>query len=457
MAPAMRARISVIQGPDRGRSLVLDRRDAFVVGRSPQAPLCLAGDEQAALFHAVFEFAPPSIVLRHLGDPRGTFVNDAKDPIQVVTLQAGDRIKVGQSLLALELLADAPLGQLPTQLLATEHDASPSVLPSGNLVSLRCGGCGERTEHKVFSSERSGAACFCPSCLAELRARAPHLPGYTIKRELGRGGMGVVFLAEHALLGQRVLKVLLPEAAVKEQSRRLFLREARKQAALHHPNIVELFDLLEPSPGVFVAVMEYVQGESCDRLLERSGAGLPLDLAVHVVSEALLGLAFIHEQGLVHRDIKESNILLPWTADGRPGKAKIADFGLAKSYEDPGASVLTRPGQVGGTVPYMPPEQLRHFRDVRPTADIYAMGATLYRLLTGCYPHDFSSAQHPYHVILTEPVVPLPLRRQGLPPALVQVVETALAFDPARRYPTALAMRDALLAASPTALAALSP
>src|SRR5262249_31919927 len=151
------------------------------------------------------------------------------------------------------------------------------------------------------------------------------------------------------------------------------------------PNIVQVHDLAEPTPGSFCIVMEYVAGESAEQALARGP--LPMVVAVNIACQALDGLSYAHQRGVVHRDVKEANLLLgadPW---GRT-VVKVADFGLAKNYHESGASGFTGDGTVAGTLPYMAREQLLDFRYVKPTADIYSMGVTLYRLLTGRYPRD---------------------------------------------------------------------
>lgn len=456
----MRLRVTVSKGPNKGKALVLDGRDSILIGSSAEARLCLSDDALIAPYHAVIEFVPPTVVLRDLAQQGGVFVSDIANSIVAAELNHGSHVTLGNSEIAIELIdeevsatADTMLADLASILqspTSSEAAIAPQVAePVVPLVSMRCCACGEKTDQKVLASEVSGAACFCEECRKDLQDHPPLLPDYKIVRELGRGGMGVVYLAEHPTYGPRVLKILLPENAVREYNRKLFVREAKKQAGLIHPNIVELYDFVEPSPGVFVAVMEYVRGYSCEELLTRSNGKLRANLAVHIICEALKGLGFVHKMGLVHRDIKEANVLVSMDNNDWPLVVKIADFGLAKSYQDAGATVLTKPGQIGGTAPYMPPEQIRQFTNVLPPADIYAMGATLYRLLTGTYPHDVPPGCHAFFVIMSEPIVPLTKRLQGIPPKLSDIVEKAMAKAPEDRYQSAEQMREELLLVSP--------
>jgi serine/threonine protein kinase len=156
---------------------------------------------------------------------------------------------------------------------------------------------------------------------------------------------------------------------------------------------------------------------------------LPATLRIAV--EALEGLAAAHEAGFVHRDLKPDNVLL-----GENGAARLADFGLAKSFQQAGLSGMTATGVVGGTFPFMAREQLTSYREARPTTDVWSMAATLYFLLTGQYARDFGD-QDPIAVILRGGVVPLRQRDAAVPADLAAVIDRALDDEPARRFPTA--------------------
>jgi serine/threonine-protein kinase len=202
------------------------------------------------------------------------------------------------------------------------------------------------------------------------------------------------------------------------------------------------------SCGQFFFAMDFVPGEDANSLLRRSGP-LPIGRAVAIVAQALEGLAWAHQLGFVHRDVKPANLLL----EGEPGwlatgvHVKILDFGLARTYQMSQLSGLSRMGQVGGTVPYMAPEQITHFRQSRPPVDQYGAGATLYHLLTGKYVHDFpADFQQRLLKILQDDPVPLRSRRPEVPEALAAVIHRALAREPENRFPDAAAFRSALLA-----------
>jgi serine/threonine protein kinase len=162
-----------------------------------------------------------------------------------------------------------------------------------------------------------------------------------------------------------------------------------------------------------------------------------------VVCQVLEALGHAHGLGLVHRDVKPSNILV--TRQGRKLAVKLADFGLAKNYHLAGLSGLTSEGEARGTFAFMPPEQLADSRSARPAADLYAAGATLYFYLTSAYPYVFSNVAQLQDAFWTQEPVRLESRCPGLPPGLADVVHQSLARDPTERFPSAHAMRKALL------------
>jgi serine/threonine protein kinase len=154
---------------------------------------------------------------------------------------------------------------------------------------------------------------------------------------------------------------------------------------------------------------------------------------------ALEGLAAAHEAGFVHRDIKPDNVLL-----GEDGAPRLADFGLAKSFQQAGLSGLTATGAVAGTFEFMPREQLTSYRQARPTTDVWSMAATIYYLLTGQYARDFAARSDPLAVILRGGVVPLRQRDPSVPDDLATVIDRALDDEPSRRFPTARELVTAL-------------
>lgn len=265
---------------------------------------------------------------------------------------------------------------------------------------------------------------------------------YTIDRELGHGGMAIVYLALDARHDRRVaLKVLRPEIAAALGAER-FLREIRIAAGLSHPNILPLYDSGEAG-GILYYVMPYVEGESLRDRLNREGP-MPLAEALAIATETADALGHAHTHDVVHRDVKPENILLSG------GHALVADFGIARAINAAGGDQLTETGIAIGTPAYMSPEQATAQRAVDGRADVYALGCVLYEMLAGGPPFSGPSAQAVLARHALDPVPPLRTVRPDLPPRVERAVLRALAKTPADRFPTATALREALLSAERT-------
>jgi serine/threonine-protein kinase len=254
--------------------------------------------------------------------------------------------------------------------------------------------------------------------------------------------MGVVYLALRRADGSRVaVKTIVPGAAPLPGAVDRFLREASILGQLDHPHIVR-FHEMGVAGGLLFFAMDYVPGTDAAKLLKRAGR-LGVRPAVRLVSQLLSALEYAHSMGFVHRDVKPANVLLE--GQGKHKVVKVADFGLARVYEASQLSGLTLANDVGGTVGYLPPEQITGYRDVRPAADQYSAAATLYHLLTGRYVYDLpGSVTEQLNRILNEDPVPIRTRVRDLPGGLARVVHRALAREPKERYPDVAAFRKAL-------------
>ena len=250
------------------------------------------------------------------------------------------------------------------------------------------------------------------------------IPGYDVLEELGRGGMGVVYKARQLNLNRIVaLKMILAGSHATAAATTRFLQEAETIARLKHPHVVQVYDYGSHEGKPYFS-LEYLEGGSlADRLKGEPQSPLQVAALVQALAHAVQAA---HEQGIVHRDLKPANVLL--TADGTP---KIADFGVAKQ----GDSVMTMTGEVLGTPSYMAPEQAEgHTKSVGPAADIYALGAILYELLTGRPPFKGASAWETIQLVSTsEPVAPRQLQPR-LPLDLETICLKCLEKDPAKRY-----------------------
>ncbi len=261
------------------------------------------------------------------------------------------------------------------------------------------------------------------------RLKAALADRYTIEREIGRGAMAAVYLAEDLKHHRKVaVKVLNPDLAAAVGADR-FLREIEIAASLTHPHILGVHDSGE-ADGFLYFVMPYVEGESLRARLEREGE-LPIDDAVQIAREVARALDFAHERGVIHRDVKPENILLS------AGQAVLADFGIAKAAQDAGEERLTQTGTSVGTPAYMSPEQAAGEADLDGRSDLYSLGCVLYEMLAGRPPFTGSTAQSIIGQHLTAEPTPLTSLRPAVPEAIAATVAGALAKHPADRFRTA--------------------
>lgn len=309
----------------------------------------------------------------------------------------------------------------------------------------------ESFERPLFESDASPQA--------EDRYDTANLTGrqigrYLIGRRLGSGGAAAVYQAYDQVQGRSVaLKVLLPGAD--ETTRSRFRQEARTAGALRHPNIVATLQVGDaPGDGVAYIAMELIEGESLSRLLERRGK-LLAEESCNLLTPVARALAYAHQSGVIHRDVKPSNILLRPTSPGTPGSVQLealdhpvvpllSDFGIARALDTP---ELTNVGRTIGTPAYMAPEQCAGSRDVNAQSDIYSLGAVLYRCLVGRAPFLGSTTQILYAHVYESVTIPDDILA-ALPPRVVDVLRSTLAKEPSERYTSALALADALTLAA---------
>ena len=252
---------------------------------------------------------------------------------------------------------------------------------------------------------------------------------YLIEAEIGRGAMGVVYRARDPkidrLVAIKTISLLGQEPEDEQEYRERFLQEARAAGRLSHPGIVTIFDAGEdPETHEPYLVMEYICGQSLQKVLADSGRKLPVEAALHYVLEIAEALDYAHAQGVVHRDLKPGNILI--TEDNH---AKIADFGVARLNH----AVVTHSGQIFGSPAYMAPEQLTKGQaDAR--SDLFSVGVMLYSMLTGFRPFQGNSAETVCFKVMNVDPVPVTTFQAGIHPDLDRIVERSMAKDPDERY-----------------------
>ncbi|EIV92658.1 protein kinase domain with FHA domain [Frankia sp. QA3] len=473
------------------REYAYAERTTCILGRAPDCSPVLPDDADhrtVSRHHCLVDINPPDIRIRDFGSLNGTYVNGVKigqrqagqtpeeaaaTPFSEHDLTHGDKIKLGNTVfaVAIRLRCDDCGRSMLVEASANGYKAGgkdqcracravpsgagpeqPSVGPTPEDGS-RCAGCGR----ELHGDQRGGG--LCESChstdLVEFARfllrkvsegdRAPTAT-YTLVRELGRGGMGAVFLARNDVTGKSVaLKMMLPRVASRPDARARFMREIDLSRALRHRNIASLYDAGSVR-GAFYFTVEYCPGGSVDKLVARRGGKLAVDEAVSLALQALDGLDHAHGLKVVHRDLSPQNILL--TGERSP-VAKICDFGLAKAFDEAGLSGLTRTGAAAGKPWFMPRQQVLNFKHAKPDVDVWALAASLYWMLTGALPRDFPVRRDPWHVVLQTEAVPIRQRNPAIPTALADVIDHALRDQPAIGFQSAVELRQALEQALP--------
>lgn len=259
---------------------------------------------------------------------------------------------------------------------------------------------------------------------------------YKLLDKIGAGGMGTVYKAEHVQMGRVVaLKLISKELLSRPDSVARFRREVQMAASLHHPNIVTAYDADEVRGRQFL-VMEYVEGHNLTDWTKQHGR-LPIDWASECIRQAAIGLEYAHRKGMVHRDIKPSNLLVMSSDTTGVPVVKILDMGLARSAsEEHAGEELTQHDQVLGTPDYMAPEQADDSRSADIRADIYSLGCTFYKLLTGYVPFPGKNALEKLKAAMVLDTPRVSKLRPEIPPLLDSIIARMMARDPAERFQT---------------------
>jgi len=512
--------LALVNGRGERQEFVFDERSTCLIGRGEDCSPRLPNDEHhrsVSRHHCMLDINPPDVRIRDFGSRNGTYVNGVKigqrDPAQSAAqgrglgfqerdLKDGDEVRLGRSV-AFRVSVTVPPEAAPTIAIGPGAHLAETLPPPG------CVKCSREITHELsIRGVEAGGEYVCESCQAnpedvmtllvklaqagtrgDLRAIAE----YTLLGELGRGGMGAVYLARHKTTGRLVaLKLMLPKVAANETARARFLREVELTRMLRHPNIADLYED-GFADGAFFFTTEYCEGGSLDKLLQVRGGRLPVDEAVGYALDVLEGLEYAHSRNVVHRDLSPSNILLADKTSGSlrryrasgssslagssalagssglagsngssgsssshgsagstsPYVAKVGDFGLGKAFDQAGLSGLTRTGAKAGKPWYLARQQVVNFKQAPKAVDVWALAACLYRCLTGTYVRDFPDDVDQWHVILYSSPIPIRERDPNVPRALAEVIDEALREQPEIGFSSAAAFRDALRQAWP--------
>jgi serine/threonine-protein kinase len=248
-----------------------------------------------------------------------------------------------------------------------------------------------------------------------------------------------VWLAEHRATGEHIaLKIIRPGGLEDERARERLQREHEALIRLQHPNIVRIVESGEQAGGLFLA-MEYLEGVTLDELIRSTGA-LPIAAVAAICKGTASALSHVHKSGLLHRDIKCSNVMLLREEQGLAGRVRLIDFGTAANLQ----RRRGRRDRIVGSLPYLAPEILLDAVAASPATDVFGLGVVMYRLATGVLPFEGSTAEELANAMERGPVLGIEEASPGIPDNLAAIIERAIARDPAARWPTAKELERAL-------------
>ena len=482
---------NITQGPFAGKTFTFDQHDTVVFGRDESLKKAKFDDDLTmSRHHFLLEVIPPSANIRDLGSLNGTFVNKVKiggrqkdeTPEEgakrfhpPVELKHGDLIHFGKSDMTVQIEMPVICVACGEEImnadleLALQEDGSylcpdcrgkkaSQTIETVEPVKVECLNCGKDVTAEAGPYVTGGYLCIDCRRLAKEQVLDPMevlqavlkearldeklvIPEYEVIKKLGKGGMGAVYLVRNKATGEKsALKIMLPKAELMVKSKVYFRREIDLMKNLQHPNIIKYYDAAKVG-GVTYFVMEFCEGGSAADLVEDNGGKLDLDTTARIMLQSLEGLAFAHQRGIVHRDLKPPNILL--TSRGRDGIAKIADLGLAKDYTQAGNSGITGK-EYAGTMPFMPREQVSDFLHFQPVSDVWAMGATMYNMLSGRYPREVSKDKDFLTCILQNRVIPIEEVLPSIPRNVAEVINISLSDNVKIRYKNASEFKEAL-------------
>lgn len=452
----------VESGPRAGLRLPFKPYAPVVLGRGSGADLLLPEDQFVSRAHARVEVLPDGVYLHDIAGRRTTSANGLT--IRWARLTPGNVVRLGNTLLRLVYegedgprqtagaddismyeVVDAAQYFSGSPPVSSRRPSSPqAVTPEISVVGpsveevLSCSACGTAGSLPP-SPDLWDAAWLCPNCQQQRRQRHPDVPvrvgAFEVLRPLHRGEYGHVLEAVSVEHGFHAVVKMLPASNVEPKALERFLREQRIVTTLRHPNIVRCYEVGEVEGRPFI-VSEFLPDGSAVAL---NGVAEPVHDMLWLGADLFRALGYAHDLGIVHRDVSPANVLLRGKA-GRSGiRAKLADFGLAKSMVDLQGSSVTLAGEAVGSMLTMSPEQVYNFIQVTPSADVYSAAATVFFLLTGETPLVLPCAVHEAPMQMRREAIVSPARRSlgavrpDLPAPVVKLLDGLLTHDPTLR------------------------
>ena len=455
----MSVKLKITSGPMSGKGFEFKDHDVFIFGRSPDCQCCLPDDEYISRHHFLLEVNPPEARLKDLGSLNGTYINrkkfggrdkseqpeEAAKRTSYSDVENGDFIKVGDTtfnvMIEEAINKQSPVACIKCGKLIAVNERDGLAYTGGTFICHEC-----RKKVAIPKAARKkdvkiAEANVLDDLLSGISDHpGPFIPGYQFVREIGKGGFGKVYLVKRNRDGKGLaLKIMLSRKKnLNDKDVRRFQREMKICMDLRHKNIVRLEEQGNHN-SMFYFTMEYCNGGNLWHFIKKKGKPLEADEALPLMLQILDGLAYAHERSIVHRDLKPENILL----DKSQKIARISDFGLSKNFEQAGLSGFTAAGEYAGTPIYMPKEQYLDYKHIKPTSDIFSIGATFYNMLTGDYVYDLNRGEDPLVAILAGKVIPI-RKRRNVPKKLAAVIDKSLSPEAKDRYQTAIEMKKDL-------------
>ncbi len=413
----MALRIRIEHGQDAGKTYRLGSVGTYRFGRSPASSIQVL-DMKVSKDH--FEIGLPSAdataVIRDLSSSHGTFLNGQKVTEAPRPLSPGDEVRVG--LTVMRLLSDGPSD-------AEAKVVGPMFVAAGPTATAAGNGAAPAPSPKPAPSK-----ALPPDALV-----GKTIAGYKVLEKVGAGGMGSVYRAEQLSLHREVALKMLAEKLVSDSAFvDQFVNEARAAGQLNHPNVVQVYDVGE-ADGRHYFSMEYIHGGSLESKVPKIGEGVPWVDTLPWFLDAANALIFAEKKGILHRDIKPDNFML-----GQDGSVKLCDLGLAKKSES--ADLLAQ--GIIGTPHFIAPESIRRKTEVDGRADLYSLGCTFYRILTGKNPYPGATVKEILLAQLNAPIPRVSAGQAEVPKDLDDIVYKLMQKDPAARFQNAEELWDAL-------------